>query len=100
MQGAEDNVRIGQTTCDKVEARQIGGDDWYCRPGGVAHRAVPIIGKEKLHAIAQVVVKRDLGDRDVDGDLQFGSVELGQRARNNPVVFLAGVNKNRIVGDV
>ena len=56
------------------------------RLGNVHERSLV---EEELHAIVQLVIERDFGDRDVDSDLQSWPVELIESALDDPVVFLA-----------
>ena len=65
----------------------------------IDQRAI-LAGEIELHAVIQGVVERDLGNRDVDRDLQFWSVEFVQRALDRSVIFVVGVNQNRIVDGV
>src|SRR5208337_4089096 len=88
--------RRGQVSRNEVESRQ-GGGDWQLGPGDIHRRT---LGEEKLHAVVQFVLERDLGDCDVDGDLHSRTVELGEGSRDDLIVLLVGVNNYGIVGDV
>ncbi len=49
-----------------------------------------------LHAILQLVGERDLGDHRVDCDLQPRPVELLQRPLDHDVIFLVGIDHDRV----
>jgi hypothetical protein len=83
------------------------------RPGGIREdivrngRNLPsqrvgnsAIGEEELHAVIELIVQRHLGDRDLDRDLQFRSVELIQCPLDDAVVFRIGVDNDTVVRDV
>src|SRR5277367_5194663 len=103
VQSAQDHLWERRVADDEVEPRQTrayrgGGAENLIgdRLRGVAQRTVFVVDEE-LHAVAQIVVQRDLGDRDVDSDLQFGPIELIQSALDDAVVFFARVDEHRIV---
>ena len=56
--------------------------------------------EEILHAVFQRIVERDLGDGRIDRDLQLRPVELIQRLLDDAVIFLVGIDQQRVVGGV
>ena len=70
-----------------------------CRAGGVDQPGLAFLQVE-LNAVGQRVVERDLGDGGVDGDLQLRPVELGERAQDELVVFVARIDQQRVARGV
>ena len=71
------------------------------RPSRCRRRSADVVAlEEELHAVAQTVVERDLGDGRIDRDLQLRPVELAQRLLDEAVVLLVGVDQQRVVDGV
>src|SRR5580704_15136586 len=69
------------------------------RAGGVDQPGFAFLQVE-LDAVGQRVVERNLGDGGVDGDLQLRTVELGEGAQDELVVFVARKDQQRVARGV
>src|SRR5262249_47645233 len=56
--------------------------------------------EEELNAILKIVVKRNLRDGRIDRNLQGWPINLLQRALDNAVAFVVGVDQQVIVSDI
>src|SRR5271165_774730 len=85
---------------------------WLVRKRRAARRRVnrlDAIGKriqsieaaqKELHAITEVVVKRDFGDRHVEGNLCLRAIDLVERPFDDTVTVRIRIDDDRIVRDI
>ena len=59
-----------------------------------------LTGEECLNAELEVVRQRDFRDRRIDCNLHQRPVDVAKRAFDDPIVFLVGIDHNRIVARV
>src|SRR5262245_6181891 len=100
MQGIENDPWVGLGSDKKIESGEQSAEHGAGRAcGGVVHDRAGIGGQanvlaleEELNAVLEHIVERDLGNGGVNGHLQLRAIELLQRALDDAIVFLVGVN--------